>query len=341
MKGFRCVGSLGLIGGVVVLVCLACASEHPPIPPLDVPQSPECAKGPHTRIDAHTPEAVVSDWGTPIRLGTPINTPCPEDAIEISRDGRFLYFFFTKDVLSNLPPSEYFSPQNATYRAERIGGPAEFAEATLFDLGQGVDQSLDGELSFAPDGRVAYFHSLRAANLGYQQVPMVDDILDVYETDIVGGEPGPGRNLGAPVNSIYADGEHALHPDGVTLYLASRRPGGLGGADIWTSARQGSTWTVPVNLGAPINSAGSDLQPAFTADGETIYFVSDRDVAVGAAIYRSSRDGGSWSEPELVIKGIVGEPSITADGQYLYFVHVLTDGEGLFDADVWYCERRP
>ncbi len=335
------IGFLGTLGLLSILGCLSCAEEKPYIPPIFVLPNPSCAKGPHTRVDAHTPETVAAEWGAPIRLGSPINTPCPEDAVEISRDGRFLYFYFTKDVFADLPPSEQFSPLNATYRAERTGEPWDFSEATLFDLGQGTDQSLDGELSFAPDGRLVYFHSLRTTNLGYQQDPPVDDILDVYEADIVDGSPGPGRNLGAPVNSIYPDGEHAIHPDGTTLYFSSTRPGGLGGSDIWMSSRQGAAWVEPANLGSPVNSAANDLQPAFTSDGGTVYFASDRDPLIGGAIYRSTRAGDAWSEPELVMKGIVGEPSITADGMYLYFVHVLTDTSGVFDADVWYCERRP
>ena len=32
-------------------------------------------------------QTVVCDWGQPSRLGDPINTPCPQDAIEISRYG--------------------------------------------------------------------------------------------------------------------------------------------------------------------------------------------------------------------------------------------------------------
>ena len=72
-----------------------------------------------------------------------------------------------------------------------------------------------------------------------------------------------------------------------------------------------------------------------------MYFVSNRNLFIGSAIYRSNRLGDVWSEPELVIKGIVGEPSLTADGNYLYFVHVLTDIAGPFDADIWYCERAP
>jgi Tol biopolymer transport system component len=133
-----------------------------------------------------------------------------------------------------------------------------------------------------------YFHSLRSTNTGYQQDRPTDDFLDIYVADIVAGLPGPGRNLGASVNS-----------------------------------------------------AGSELQPAFTADGATMYFASDRDPSTGMAIYRSSRTGAAWSAPELVMQGLAGEPSLTADGNCLYFVHVLSDAEGIFDSDVWQSERLP
>lgn len=276
-----------------------------------------------------------------MRLGSPINSPCPEDAIEISADGRWLYFLFTTDVLANLTPAQMLSPPNGTYRAERRGGPGDFGSPVSWDLGRGIDQSLDGEPSFSPDGNVVYFHSVRATNTGYAQQPPVDDFLDIYVADLVNGVPGPGRNLGPPVNSPYPDGEHAIHPDGVTLYFASRRPGGLGGSDLWRSTWNAGSWSDPVHLDAPVNSPAADLQVTFTAGGDTMYFASDRDPGTGTAIYRSSRQGGGWSEPELVLRGIVGEPSLTADGSLLYFVHVLTDARGVFDADIWYCARSP
>lgn len=329
-----------MFGLVVLLLALAagCADETPGGPGNDA-GSPACGSAAHTRTDAHAPESAVGDWGAPVPLGAPIRTPCPEDAIEISPDGGELYFFFTNGLIGELPPDEIFASGNGTYRAARGDGAGEFGVATFFDLGKGTDASLDGELSFTPDGSAVYFHSLRAANTGYRQDPPVDDFLDIYVAEIVDGEPGPARNLGPPVNSIYPDGEHALHPDGVTLYLTSSRPGGVGGNDIWTSVQSGSAWSEPVNLEGPVNSVGDDLQPCFTADGDTIYFTSDRDGALGPAIYRSARSGGTWGEAELVVRGIVGEPSITADGRTLYFVHVLSDAEGLFDADVWYAER--
>ena len=48
--------------------------------------------------------------------------------------------------------------------------------------------------------------------------------------------------------------------------------------------------------------------------------------------YRAIRVGGPTG---------FGEPSLTADGRSLYFVHVLSDAEGVFDADVWLSERIP
>lgn len=307
--------------------------------PEEISPYPECGKGPSDRVDIHTPTVEAADWGQPVRLGEPVNSPCPEDAIEISRDGMTLYFLFTKDHIDLMTPEEIISRPNGTYKANRIGGPGDFDMPTYYDLGKGSDGSLDGELSFTPDGNQVYFHSLRAANTGYQADPPVDDFLDIYVANIVHGEPSAGVNLGTPVNSVYGDGEQAIHPDGITLYFASHRPGGAGGADIWVSTKSGSTWSNPENLGSPINSYASDIQPAFTADGDTMYFMSDRNFLIGAAIYRSHRNEDGWSNPELVISGVAGEPSLTADGSLIYFVHVLMDADGSFDTDIWYVER--
>jgi len=307
--------------------------------PEDISPYPECSKSPSDRIDAHTPAVAVSDWGQPIRLEAPINSLCPEDAIEISREGMTLYFMFTKDVLDSLTPEEITSRPSGTYRASKTGGPGDFDMPVYYDVDQSENASLDGELSFSPDGSQVYFHSLRATNTGYQADPPTDDFLDIYVADIIDGVPSTGINLGPPVNSVYPDGEHAIHPDGITLYFASHRPGGLGGADIWVSTKSGGSWSNPVNLGSPINTYASDIQPTFTADGDTMYFMSDRNPLIGAAIYRTHRSGGNWSVPELVISGIAGEPALTADGNLLYFVHVLTDAMGSFDADIWYVER--
>ncbi|RJR26758.1 MAG: hypothetical protein C4574_06795 [Candidatus Latescibacterota bacterium] len=330
--------SLALAASLLA-ISAGCSTEETADPKPQPPPVPLCEKIGTQRVDAVTPAVVVPDWGEPRRLGAPVNTPCPQDAIEIARDGSCLYVMYTEDVLENMPPERILARRNNTYRLRRIGGPGEFGEPEYYDLGKGTTASLDGELSFSPDGNEVYFHSLRSTNQGYLIDPPADDFLDIYVAGVADGEPGPGRNLGLPPNSIHPDGEHALHPDGASLYFGSHRPGGAGGADIWISTREGNVWSEPANLGSPVNSFANDYQPAFTADGDTMYFASGRNPLIGMAIYRSVRDGAGWGDPQLVIRGLVGEPSLTADGRLLYFVHVLSDAEGNYDSDVWYCER--
>ncbi len=321
---------IGSIAGFI-----GCGAKDP-VKSESVP-SPVCLKSDIQRVDSNTPISVVPDWHQPIRLGDPVNTLCPQDAIEISRDGSYLYVMYTEDVVGNMPAEQLLKRHNNTYRLKRIGGPADFGEPEFYDLGKGISQSFNGELSFSPDGGKVYFHSLRATNQGYLQNPSTDDFLDIYVADIINGFPGPARNLGSIVNSIYPDGESAIHPDGINLYFGSLRPGGMGVTDIWVSRFDGANWSSPINLGSPINSFADDYQPTFTADGDTMYYSSGRNPFIGMAIYRSVRTDSIWGQPQLVIQGLAGEPSLTADGQLFYFVHVLSDIGGVYDADVWYC----
>ncbi len=301
--------------------------------------SPLCNKNESNRIDYHTPQSVVIDWGEPVRLGNDVNTLCPEDAIEISADGNFLYIMYTSDFVADLTVQEILADYNNTYRLERTGNPGRFSAPVFFDLGKGSGGSLDGELSFSSDNTKVYFHSNRGENLGYNHDPFYEDFLDIYVAELVGGVPGRGVNLGPMVNSIYPDGEHAIHPDDKTLYFTSLRPGGFGESDIYISHYDDSGWTAAENAGYPLNSPKKDLQPTFNEQGDTIYFASDRIDSVGMAIFRAARINDSWGVPELIIRGLVGEPAITSNGQFLYFVHVESDSTGAFDIDVWYSQR--
>ncbi len=319
---------------------LSCSDDDGPADPVAKAVDPVCDITSHSRHDAHTPTTQVDDWSDPVRLGEPVNTPCPQDAIEIDVETGYLYVMYTEDILEGLTADKILARENNTYRLEIIELPDQFGEPEYFDLQLGTAQSLDGELSFDHQNNRVFFHSNRATNLGYIHAPYADDFLDIYIATLSNGTPTSVSHPPPPLNSVHPDGEHAIHPNGIDLYFASLRPEGLGSADIWMSTQSEGGWSEPENPGAPINSYREDKQPAFTADGDTMYFVSDRNVLLGTAIYRSAWNGDSWSSPDLVISGIAGEPSLTPDGRYLYFVHVLTDTRGVFDADVWYCERK-
>jgi WD40-like Beta Propeller Repeat len=111
--------------------------------------------------------------------------------------------------------------------------------------------------------------------------------------------PGNSSELNTPL----MDGCPIQSPDGLSLYLASTRPGGMGLLDIWVARRpsKDAPWGAPENLGAPVNSAADDFCPT-PIKGGGLFFVS-REALPGSCgmgdIYFTrwtKKDG--WSEPE-------------------------------------------
>jgi hypothetical protein len=82
--------------------------------------------------------------------------------------------------------------------------------------------------------------------------------------------------------------------------MASNRPGGLGGLDIWVSTRAsvGDPWGAPENVGAPVNSGANDFCPTIARDGHLFYFVSNREGGCGGAdIYTTRLRNNSGFDP--------------------------------------------
>lgn len=79
-------------------------------------------------------------------------------------------------------------------------------------------------------------------------------------------------------NTTNNEGCPFISADGKKFFIASNRPGGLGGLDIWVSTRanKNQPWSEPVNVGAPINSEANDFCPTLARDGKTFYFASNR-----------------------------------------------------------------
>lgn len=106
------------------------------------------------------------------------------------------------------------------------------------------------------------------------------------------------------LNTAALDGCPIESPDGLSLYIASNRAGGLGGIDIWVARRasRAAPWGAPANLGAPVNSAANDFCPT-PISGGGLFFVSTRAGFCGsvanADIYFTRRNAaGGWSEPK-------------------------------------------
>ncbi len=97
----------------------------------------------------------------------------------------------------------------------------------------------------------------------------------------VEARPGTDPSFNGPA----LDGCPFISRDGLSFYMASNRPGGLGGIDIWVAKRaaQNDPWGAPSNVGAPVNSIADDFCPTLGSDGRHFYFVSKRDGGCGGA----------------------------------------------------------
>ncbi|MGP8215221.1 MAG: OmpA family protein [Bacteroidia bacterium] len=148
------------------------------------------------------------------------------------------------------------------------------------------------------------------------------------------------ENLGANVNSIWADYSPVLSADQGTLFFTSRREGSTGGLkdeegnffeDIYMSSKTINGWSKAINIGPPINTDGNEATVGISPDGQTILIYKD-DNGDGN-IYSTSLDGDVWSNPVKLNANIDSkywEPSafISADGSTLYFTSDRPGGYG-------------
>ena len=170
------------------------------------------------------------------------------------------------------------------------------------------------------------------------------------------------HNIGAPINTKWDEGELSFADDGTMVFTSARQdlavaPGDPKDLYIATFNMETGTWNTPVNMGRPINAApatdvdplrkGDDREPWITADGNTIFFKSDR-LATSSPrnlndVFVTRKVNGTWTTPELVpapVSTDVGNehcPMLLHDGKTLCFASERPGGFGA--ADVWCSEK--
>ena len=146
-------------------------------------------------------------------------------------------------------------------------------------------------------------------------------------------------NAGPPLNTNQNEGAQTLSSDGSYMYFtACDRPGGFGSCDIYFSAFNEGKWSIPSNLGPPINTSYWETQPSVSADGKTLFFSSSRPGGLGGKDlwFSTLNDKNMWTNPKNMGKTIntAGDemsPFIHFDGRTLYFASNGRIGMGGFD----------
>ncbi|MEJ7646262.1 MAG: OmpA family protein [Chryseolinea sp.] len=166
-----------------------------------------------------------------------------------------------------------------------------------------------------------------------------DDENLVVSTKDARGRWSKPVSISKNINTRLNEGTCSISADGRKLILTScTGRDGIGSCDLYESKKVGEDWSVPKNLGRNVNSASWESQPSLSADGRTLYFVSDRRSGLGMRdIWVSTMDGqGEWTKAVnagMEINSAYDEisPFIHANNKTLFFATNGRPGFGGYD----------
>lgn len=141
---------------------------------------------------------------------------------------------------------------------------------------------------FSENGRIVYFKR------GVSQ-DQLKFYADTFKADQV------EQPLSEPIDIPFLiPGDEIFFFTDSFVIIASNRPGGLGGYDLYYTKRMGGIWKPSVNLGFNINTQFDEVSPSLAADGRTLFFSSNNLNSIGGFdIFSAHYDDHSqaWSHP--------------------------------------------
>jgi OmpA-OmpF porin, OOP family len=168
--------------------------------------------------------------------------------------------------------------------------------------------------------------------------PNDDEDLVVSKKDENGRWRSP-ESISKNINTRLNEGTCTISADGRKLIFTScTGRDGIGSCDLYETKKIGSDWTTPRNLGRNVNSIEWESQPSLSADGRTLYFVSDRRSGLGRRdIWVSTTDDkGEWTKAVNAGKEINSQfdeisPFVHANNRTLFFASNGLPGFGGYD----------
>ncbi len=213
-------------------------------------------------------------WGKAEPMPANVNTVNNEGAPTIAPDGRTLVFVGCPDA-----SGEYYG-ENRTgkgscdlFLTKKLGN----RWMDPVNLPGNVNSfHWETQPSLSSDGKTMYFiRGIRGRDMSNNA--------DIYVTCLQpNGQWGTPERLPDHINTPEQEESVLIHPDGRTLYFASRGHVGMGGSDLYvTRMDENGNWSKPENLGYPINTKFDENSLMVSPDGEIAFFASDRDGGYG------------------------------------------------------------
>lgn len=213
-------------------------------------------------------------WQTAIPMPKNVNTVNNEGAPTIAPDGRSLIFVACPDVTGkDYGEGRYGKGSCDLFYTKKLG--SRWTDPV--NLPGLVNSFLwESQPSISADGKSLYFVR-RVSKRGEQ--PDSDIFVSTLQDDGTWGSP---VRLPSTINTPLQEESVLIHPDGKTLYFASRGHVGIGGSDLFVSRMdENGNWSKAQNLGYPINSRADENSLMVSPEGDIAFFASDREGGYG------------------------------------------------------------
>ena len=225
------------------------------------------------------------------------------------------------------------------FLGEAYANPVPFNPRTV----KGVSSKTTEMLPYLTyDGQTMYY--IRSVpqidNSSFYQKEMVDKLPRIMESYRLDTAFTVGTELDYPFNQRENEGGVSLTADNRVLYYSAiRQERNYANCDIWYAEWEGNHWSELKNAGRTVNGEKSwDSQPSVSADGQFLYFASNRTGGQGGTdIWFCRRlPNGDWGRaenmgPSVNTAGNEKFPYICADGKTLFFASDGWQGFGGYD----------
>jgi len=209
--------------------------------------------------DFYESNLINGQWSRAMPVSGKINTNFNEGAQNISQDGQWLIF-----TGCNYPEGQGSCDLYIAYKTKK----GTWSEPE--NIGPIVNTDFwESSPSLSPDKKDLYFASSQQGGYGGR---------DIWVTHrLNNGKWSRPKNLGPEINTSADEGCPFIHADNQTLYFNSNGHPGYGLTDLYLSRKiNDSTWSIPENLGYPINTIDDEGSLIVASDGKTSYYASDR-----------------------------------------------------------------
>jgi tetratricopeptide (TPR) repeat protein len=203
-------------------------------------------------------DSIAEAWSSSVNLPGELNTEAYDAVLSVVPDGSGLFVYRNKGESAG---DIFFSDRNAS--------DGSFKEA--FKFPRPINSSYyEGSVSITEDGNTLFFISERPEGMGNG---------DIYRSDKKSGKWSSPKNLGPIINTVEDEKFVFIHPNGKTLFFASKGHRTMGSYDIFRSDVINGEWTAPINLGYPINTVNEESTFSLTRDNSKLYIAAEYDEA--------------------------------------------------------------